>query len=177
MARSLDAVIRTTLEKKIGEKVWKVLKDHIEKDVYDAYTPSGEWVWGTPQDSETDGYQRRRNSGLLNESDKYINVDHVSGTDVWSLRVSTNARPSKSVLKSTWNHHVGGFLRLLEEGDLGFWTRTQSQNMTREGEKKRFPRPVITNAQEEANKNRSKYEAELRAAIEKAISGRSRGSK
>ena len=49
--------------------------------------------------------------------------------------------------------------------------------MTREGEKKRFPRPVITNAQEEANQNRSKYEAELRAAIEKAISGRSRGSK
>jgi hypothetical protein len=49
--------------------------------------------------------------------------------------------------------------------------------MTREGEKKRFPRPVITNAQEEADKNISKYEAELYAAINKTISGRRRGSK
>ena len=177
MAKSIDAVIKATLEKKIGKQVWKVLKDHIDKDVYDVYTPNGRWVWGTPQDSATNGYQRRRKTGLLNESDKYINVDHAAGTNMWSLRVSTNAHPSKSVLGDTWNHHVGGFLRLLEEGDLGFWTSSQSQNMTRKGERKRFPRPVITNAQEEADRNKSKYEADLYAAINKAISKIGRGSK
>lgn len=154
MPSSLDAIIKNVLEKKIGEKVWKILKDHIEKDVYEVYTPST--------------YQRRRQNGLLNEADKYIFVDHDG--DLWGLRVSTNARPSPSVLGTTWVHHTGGFLALLEEGDLGFFTKQYSYNMVRPGEKKRFPRPVITNAQDEAMKHMPEYEAELYAAINKAIS-------
>ena len=177
MAKSLDAVIRTALEKKIGEKVWKVLKDHIEKDVYAAYKPEGEWGWGTKQDSLHDGYQRRREKGLLNEADKYIDVDYNAGTDVWRLRVSTNAQPSESVLGQSWKPYVGGFLRLLEEGNLGFWSKSFDNWYHMSRVTHPFPRPVITNAQEEANQNRSKYEAELYAAINKAISGRSRGSK
>lgn len=175
MAKSLDAVIRTALEKDIGKKVWKILKAHIEKDVYDAYKPTGVWVWGTKQDSYYSGYKRRLEKGLLNEADKYINVDHDAGTDVWTLKVTTNAQPSESVLGWSWKPHEGGFLRLLEEGNLGFWSR--SVEWYRKDFNHPFRRPVITNAQEEANQNRSKYEAELYAAINKAISGRSRGSK
>lgn len=148
MPSSLDAVIKNTLEKQIGEKVWKILKDHIEKDVYEVYTPSF--------------YERRRENGLLNESDKYIFADRDG--DLWRLRVSTNARPSPSVLGTTWVHHTGGFLALLEKGDLGFWSRS-GNSVTHP-----FPRPVITNAQDEAMKHMPEYEAELYAAINKAIS-------
>lgn len=162
MPSSLDAVIKNVLEKKIGEKVWKILKDHIEKDVYDAYKPNGRWVWGTAQDDEVNGYQRRREKGLLNEAGKYIFVDRDG--DLWGLRVSTKARPSESVLGYKWTHHTGGFLALLEKGDLGFWSRS-GNSVTHP-----FPRPVITNAQDEAMSHMPEYEAEIYAAINKAIS-------
>lgn len=169
MANKLEAVIKQTLEKKIGEQVWKILKDHIEEDVYNAYQPGGRWSWGAsyPYGSEYNGYQRRRSGGLLNESDKYINVMHAAGSDRWLLRVSTTATPSESVLGHSWSHHVGGFLALLEKGDLGFWSRTMDKyNQTDVTHP--FPRPVITNAQQEADSNKARYQEELYKAINKA---------
>lgn len=165
--RTLNAVIKNTLEQKIGEQVWEILKEHIEKDVYEAYSPRGTWVWGTPQDSGFSGYQRRRQKGLLSESDKNISVYHQPAGNKWTLRVTTDAQPTPSVLGDSWVSKPGGFLRLLEEGYLGFWLDTLSSARRISWP---FPRPVITNAQAEANRNKKKYSAELTAAIIKAIS-------
>lgn len=161
MAKSLDAVIRETLENKIGDQVWKVLKQHIKTDIYDAYNPKGNWSFAEST--------RRKSGGLSDDANKYTEVVKLpNGT--WRLRVTSIADPSPSVLGWAWVPSIGGFLQMLEKGDLGFWTRKHSQNMTREGEKKTFPRPAITNAQDEVNKNYEKYRAELYAAISKALS-------
>ena len=168
--KAIDAVIKATLEKQIGEQVWNVLKDHIDKDVYGEYLPAGRWVWGTPQDSRDNGYQRRKTTGLLNKSDKSITVNHSLGGNTWNLRVTTNAQTS-SVLGDKWDEKPGGLLALLESGNLGFWSRTMEQHGIR-GVTHRFPRPVITNAQEEAEGNMKQYYAEVVTAIKKAMSER-----
>ena len=163
--KALEAAIKKTIEKQIGEQVWQILKDHIEEDIYKAYSPSGEWVWGTPQDSDEDGYQRRRKNGLLKESDKYIDVDHVPGSNSYRLRVSTTATPSESVLGNEWDSSIiGGFLAMLEKGNLGFWSR---HNIGYRGVTHPFPRPVIKNAQAEAEENMGKFTREIIAAVNK----------
>ncbi len=167
--KSLEAIIKKTIEKQIGEQVWQILKDHIEEDIYRAYSPGGEWVWGTPHDSPDIGYQRRRTKGLLKESDKYIDVDHVPGSDLYTLRVTTTATPSESVLGYDWDSSIiGGFLAMLDKGNLGFWSRTMGgygqTDVTHP-----FPRPALRNAQEEANKNKAKYKAEIEAVVNKAM--------
>lgn len=159
---AIDAVIKQTLEKQIGEQVWDILKEHIEEDVYKAYTPEGRWVFGTPQDSLYDGYQRRRTTGLLNESDKSITVSNVGNT--WTLHVTTNAQPTPSVLGDSWDAKPGGFLSLLESGNLGFWSWMNDRVPDP------FPRPVIRNAQEEASANMKKYSNELASIVKEAMS-------
>ncbi len=159
----VDAVIKEVLEKQIGEQVWEILKEHIQTDVYDEYLPAGRWVWGTKQDSAFLGYQRRYKKGLLNEADKSITINHSPGGSVWELRVTTTAQPTPSVLGDGWTSRPGGFLALLEEGNLGFWSRTLIDIPHP------FPRPVITNAQEEVDKNKAKYYAEIKSVISKLI--------
>ena len=165
--RAIDAVIKQALEHQIGEQVWDILKVHIEGDVYNDYSPGGRWMWGTPQDNPYIGYQRRRTTGLLYESDKNIRVSN-SGNK-WNLRVTTNAQPTPSVLNDSWDDSPGGFLALLESGNLGFWSRTLDTYGQRDVTHP-FPRPVITNAQREASANMKKYSKELTSIIKEAMS-------
>lgn len=165
MPSSLDAVIKNALEKKIGEQVWDILKDQIEEDIY-GKKPSGEWSFSSQQDGAGGTYKRRKETGLLDESKKYIQADRTGG-NTWRLRVSTLADPAPSVLGYTWVPSIGGFLALLEKGDLGFvTTRYKNGHLATWA----FPRPVISHAQWKANENKGKYTAELYEAINKAIS-------
>lgn len=157
MPKTLDSVIKAALEKKIGEQVWKILKDHIDEEIYKHPIRSND-------DDHRSRYRQRRSGGLLNEADKYIKVLHEPGSNQYTLRVTTTAPPSPSTLGWAWVPSIGGFLQMLEIGDLGYVSKGRKKTRTL------FPRPAISTAQDEVNRNKKKYEAEIYAAINKAMS-------
>lgn len=89
-----------------------ILLKHIKKDIYEAYTPS---------------FYERRYSLLARENIMYKMIDANT------LFITSTAQPN-----GKRGFAPGGFLQMLEEGDLGWW-------------RKGFPRPAITNAQNEVD--------------------------
>lgn len=172
----VEKAIQEELEKVIAEQMWDILESNIKTNIYGKYSPGGRWVWGTPYDHPTAGYQRRMyHGGLLDESFKYIDVDHAPGSDRWILSVSTTAEPSESVLDYETYGGVGSLLALLEEGNLGFWSRSVAG--FKPGVTDPFPRPVIPFAQKEVDEDFiKKYKQQIQKAIVRAIKKES-GSK
>ncbi len=115
------------LNRDVAPVAIQIVKKHIQKDIYDAYTPiTGGWVNGTT-------YSRRH----VLEGSVYHTFIHDD-----EIMVTSNATASKSVVKgySFHNRRPGSFLQLLESGHMGIW---------RHG----FPRPAIGNAQSEIDRS------------------------
>lgn len=130
---SLVAAAQKECPKILTKHVKPVMEDivlsHILTDIYWAYEPKeGGWFGGT--------YQRR--GSLLDEENLYYELQDRDTT----LLVTSKATPSPSVIKgySFHNRRPGAFLKMLEGDDLGIWSGG-------------FPRPAISNAQEEINRS------------------------
>ena len=116
--------IPVSVSEDVAREVEKILRKHIQSDIYGAYRPqSGMWVYGTT-------YVRR------SYLEDYVYHEILpDGT----LLVSSNAVANQSIVPGyEFSNEENGFLQLLESGHMGIW---------RNG----FPRPVIANAQKEAD--------------------------
>jgi hypothetical protein len=132
------------LKKDVFPVAKKIVKKHIQSDIYKAYTPTPNgWVNG-----ET--YKRRK---LLPNTIEYI---FVADDEMY---ITSNADASPSVVKgySFQNRRPGAFLELLESGKMGIW-------------KKGFPRPAISNAQKEID-NSTEITDAIQKGINKRFHG------
>lgn len=134
-----DAETKEVLEKYILPIMERILFEHIESDIYGAYTPKEYgWIGG-----ET---YRRRNS-LISRMASY---HEINGT---TMMVTSAAEP-----ENLWSGSVSGygaFLAILENGDMGAWTDATGR---------RLPRPAISNAQKEVDESQ-----EIEKAAERGI--------
>ena len=127
LTSAAQAKCKTILDKEIAPVAEDIVRQHIQSDIYDVYTPiPNGWVNGTT-------YKRRH---VL---DKSVYHSFISDDEIM---ITSNATASKSVVRgySFHNRRPGSFLKLLETGRMGIW---------RHG----FPRPAITKAQNEINKS------------------------
>ena len=105
----------------------QIVREHIESDIYGAYSPKAGGLFGGIM--YTEPYHRRHDL----TSQVYA---IYQGDD--EILVTSYATGNVPVLKSySWNRgEPGSFLKFIEEGSFGLW-------------KNGFPRPAITNAQKE----------------------------
>jgi len=128
--------IQTILERDVAPIMEEILREHIQSDIYDvdADTPKeGAWIHGTT-------YHRRH---VLESS-----IIHYFNKRETQINVTSRATASPSVCKG-WSFHnrrPGVFLQMLENGDMGFVMKSPRVAST-------FPRPALSNAQEEINGN------------------------
>lgn len=120
----------------------EVFKEHIQTDIYDAYTPKENgWVGHKT-------YERR-----------YVLPDNVIAMleDSETLVVTSIATASKPIVKGSIfeDREVGAFLHMIEYGDMGIW-------------KKGFPRPAVKKTEADFKKNRE-IEAAIKRGIKNRI--------
>lgn len=130
-------VVQKVLMYYVAPVVEEILIRQIATDIYDAYEPHlvphkfpG---YVKVEDRLWDGWVYENRYSLLSRNNivkKLIN----SGSELF---VTSDALPNTSVRKSKWKHDVGGFLQMLEDGP--------SKKVWRDA----FPRPALSNAQEE----------------------------
>lgn len=130
----IDRDLKVILERDVAPIMEEILREHIESDIYGVYTPEeGAWVNGTT-------YQRRHtlSAGVMHFFNKREN----------QINVTSNVTASPAVVTgySFHNRRPGVFLQMLENGDMGFLWRSPRVMST-------FPRPALSNAQEEINNN------------------------
>lgn len=127
LTTAISGKITEILKDNIAPVAEDILKKHIKSDIYDAYSPKENgWVNGTT-------YKRRH---VL--EDQITTLFQNENT----ILITSTATASPSILKgwSFHNRYPGAFLKMIEVGDMGIW---------RSG----FPRPAVTNAQNEIDKN------------------------
>lgn len=122
-----NRAVKRVLKNDVAPVAEDILRYHIMRDIYDAYTPKeGKWVGGTT-------YIRR-----------HVLEDSITSffEDDETLVTTSTATSSPSIVKGhrfrPWQ--VGGFLELIESGNTGIW---------RSG----FPRPAVGNAQAEIDRS------------------------
>lgn len=135
----------TILRRDVAPIVEKIVKDHIEKDIYGAYSPKpGAWKLSKIKQSVRGVYEDRVKDDTNKDTYKRRHTltddvySEMSGANNDTLLTTTNTAPSPSVVPG-WSFHnrrQGAFLQLLESGNMGIW-------------KSGFPRPAIGNAQKE----------------------------
>lgn len=118
----------------------EIVRKHIQSDIYDVYTPKPNgWINGST-------YQRRYSlpkhmTGIVKDTLSYSEI-----------LITSTALPSKSIFAPGFkSSRPGAFLEMLEKGDMGFW-------------RKNFPRPAVSNAQDEIDKSK-----EIERAIQKGL--------
>ncbi len=122
------------LDKNVAPVAKEIVKEHIKKDIYEAYTPiTNGWV---SSNGSRATYKRR--FLLLKRGAIYHTFSKAD-----EIMVTSNVTASPAVVPgwSFHNRYPGAFLKLLESGNMGIW---------RDG----FPRPAIGNAQKEIDKSR-----------------------
>lgn len=134
------------LESDVRPVLEKIVLRHIFEDIYSAYQPKeGGWVNRTT-------YGRR--FSLLDEKNLYHELQDGGST----LMVTSWATPSPAVVPG-WSFHnrrPGAFLQLLESDNLGIWHGG-------------FPRPAITNAQRDVDRQVESTSSEIGSAIVRGI--------
>lgn len=136
------------LEKYVKPVMQKILLEHIREDIYGS-SPSSSYA-GRPARTPYDKAglpapkQYVRSYNLLDAG----NI--VTELDGNTLYMTSNAQPP-TVWSGSWSATEGGFLALLEGGDLGVW-------------RKGFPRPALTNAQREVDRSQA-----IQSAIRKGF--------
>lgn len=142
LVNAVDSKLSVILEKDVAPIAEEILNKHIKSDIYDAYTPKENgWVNGTT-------YQRRH---LLEDAVTSMLID--SNT----LLVTSTTTASPSIINgwSFHNRYPGAFLKLIESGNTGIW-------------KSGFPRPAVTNAQEEIDDS-NKITSAIKQGIKREI--------
>ena len=126
-----ERAISNILTKDVAPVAEKILREHIQRDIYDAYTPvSGGRFAGRVFDGP---YARRH----------VLERNVVSElTRPYELFITSTASPNRPLLKGfrVYGGKNGGFLELLETGDMGIWRRG-------------FPRPAVSLTQEELDRS------------------------
>ena len=123
---TLEAVNRI-LKTKVEDRAKEIFKEHIQKDVYNAYTPKENgWVGHKT-------YERRHSL------ENFVTAIYPQPNE---MVITSTAKPRKPVVKgsSFRNSFPGAFLALIEGDDHGIW---------RGG----FSRPVVTKTQEDFDTN------------------------
>lgn len=142
LVNAVDSKLSIILEKDVAPIAEEILSKHIKSDIYDVYTPKENgWVNGTT-------YQRRH---LLEDTVTSITLDNNT------LLVTSTATASPSIIGgwSFHNRYQGAFLKLIESGNTGIW-------------KSGFPRPAVTNTQEEID-NSNKITSAIKRGIKREI--------
>lgn len=116
----------------------EIVRKHILSDIYGAYTPKdGGWFAGRRFET---AYERRH----ILESSIHSRMESPT-----MMLTTSYATANQSLVPGYHfvNRYPGAFLQMLENGNMGIWT-------------KGFPRPVISNAQKEIDRS---------SAIQRAI--------
>lgn len=147
LVAAVESQFPAILEGYVKPVAEQVVLRHIFSDIYGATAPkAGAWVNGTT-------YGRRYS--LLSEGNMYHELQDGGST----LMVTSNAAPSPAIVPgySFHNRRPGAFLQLLESGNLGI-------------NKRGFPRPAITNAQNDIDSQLGSPASEIGAAIQAGLS-------
>lgn len=135
VTQSVEAeIINKVLLEDIAPLVEEMLLEHIQKDIYDAYTPvEGGWIGRRT-------YPRRYS--LLDRSNlrSWILEDGV-------LAVTSTAVPDGPVFTKHGamfrNMENGGFLAMHEKGNMGFWSQIKG----------RLKRPALSRTQRDVDRS------------------------
>lgn len=138
LVAAVNAAIPKILTDYIAEVAEDILLEHIETDIYDAYTPKA--------------------GGWLNDSTYPRRHALEQGVDSWlessdTLLITSKANPSPAIISghSVYGGESGGFLQLLESGNMGI---SGCQ----------FPRPAVSQAQAEVDSSPA-----IMAALQRGI--------
>lgn len=139
LVAGINRDLQNVLKRDVAPVVKNILEEHISDDIYSVYVPApGAWVGGST-------YQRRHilETSIVSWVERQNNVLATTSTAPASPPVAR-----KSVFDSST---PGAFLALLESGHMGFLTYTKAGAS--------FPRPALSNAQEDINGNPQILEA------------------
>lgn len=139
LKREINSRINNSLRSNVSNYVVDKLKEHIDKDVYNSYTP-------------VDYQRRKENDGLLDESN--IRSKVISQ----ELSVYEEAEIEGPRLRGEKFKNRDGLARLIENGAYNPWNN-KSYKWTK-------PRKFISNTQKEINKNYSEILKILKDDIE-----------
>lgn len=150
----ISEVQNQSIKSKISKIIEKVLKEHIQNDIYGVYTPkvNGWKVRGKNGKLRTGTYQRR--GVLLDGITTVYNSDDT-------FTITSNAVPSFSIRGNRISTNIGSELELLESGNLGILNYAWHTSPFSTG---KFERPAVANSEEEV-KTSSIIQSEIEAAI------------
>lgn len=154
LAAAVNKKANNILNKDVAPVAKEILKKHIRKDIYEAYTPKPNgWVITTPGGHWLRTTYKRRYS-LEGGVYARLNSPNV-------LLVTSKATASPSVIKgySFRNRYDGAFLKLLESGNMGVW---------RGG----FARPAVGNTQKEFDNGNARITSAINKGIKREIEGK-----
>ena len=137
------AEAKEVLEKYVQPVIEKILLQHIQSDIYGAYSPK-QYAW-------IGGQTYRRRGSLLSRMALY---HEINGSTI----VVTSAAEPEDLLGSGVSGY-GAFLAILENGNMGFWSRATGRSL---------PRPALSAAQEEVD-NSSEIEEAAQRGIEAVL--------
>lgn len=123
---------RLILEEYVAPVATEIVKKHIQRDIYDKYTPKkGAWVNGSTYE--------RRYSLLQDGAGDGIYTSIVAPDEIL---ITSDTRANDSVVRGRrfTTEYPGAFLAFFEQNNFGVW-------------KNGFPRPAISNAQKEIDKS------------------------
>lgn len=130
LVKAADNTVNHILKKYVAPTAETILKKHIQKDIYDAYTPKPRgWVGRQT-------YSRRH----VLEGAVYSEI--TTKYSYHEMLITSKATASPAVVKgwSFHNRYPGAFLKLLESGNMGIWYGG-------------FARPAVSNAQSEIDRS------------------------
>lgn len=150
----LSEVQEQSVKNKISKIIERVLKEHIQNDIYNVYTPkvNGWKIRGKDGKLRTGTYQRR---GVLLSGVTTV----YNSNDTFTI--TSNAVPSFSIRGNRTSTSIGSELELLESGKLGILNYAWNTSPFSTG---RFERPAVANSEEEV-KTSTVIQNEIESAI------------
>lgn len=124
---------RRILEQYVAPVATDIVRKHIQKDIYDAYTPKeGAWVSGST-------YQRRKELLKTGIADGGLYTSIIAPDEIL---ITSDTHAGKSIVRGYRfvTDYPGAFLEFFEQDNFGVW-------------RKGFPRPAVSNAQKEINRS------------------------
>lgn len=147
LCAAIDGSVHEILMTDVAPVAEEILKKHIEKDIYGAYTPhNGGYFAGVKYETP---YHRRH---VLEGAIQSI-MDNPT-----TMTITSSASANQSLVPGYHftNRYAGAFLQMLENGDMGIW-------------RKGFPRPAVRNTQKEIDSS-PKIERAIKNGIKRVIS-------
>lgn len=140
------------LQKDVAKVGKEILKEHIENDIYGAYTPkTNGWVIGREAGGSKVDWTRTTYKRRNDLPKSVIALMENDGQTLTITNDNSKAVPRPALIGSFHNRRPGSFLQLLESGNMGLW-------------KGGFARPAVSNAQREIDSS-----SDITLAIEQGI--------